>query len=296
MSAKTDTVFENLTASFIARIEEGIAGEWSKPWIDLGEGLPRNAKTGKAYRGGNVLIAYATALHNGWEGPWWATYKQWDELGAQVRKGEKSTRLIFWKFLDKADEDGKVRRIPFANVFNVFHAAQIEGWEAPAVEERDTPDQIASAESFFAAVGADVRIGGDRAYYVPASDYIAVPALAQFDDAAAYYATLGHEHAHWTGHKNRIGRELSGRFGSESYAAEELVAELAAAFLCATLGLSPTPRPDHAAYLANWLKVLRNDSKALWKAASLAQEAHDHLCKAAGILATETTEDLPVAA
>jgi antirestriction protein ArdC len=296
MSHKADTVFEGLTAQFIARIEEGLAGEWSKPWVDFGEGIARNASTGKAYRGGNVLITYATAAANGWEGPWWATYRQWDELGAQVRKGEKSTRLIFWKFIERSDDDGNVRRIPFANVFNVFHAAQVEGWEAPEAPERDTPERVAEAEAFFAAVGADVRHGGDRAYYSPTGDYIGIPQLEQFSEAPAYYATLGHEHAHWTGRSGRCARDLSGRFGSESYAAEELVAELTSAFLCATLGLSSTPRPDHAAYLANWLKVLRDDSKALWKAASLAQQAHDYLCRAAGVLEDAPAEDAPAIA
>jgi antirestriction protein ArdC len=274
---KADAVFEALTAQVIAQIEEGIAGRWTKPWIDLGEGIARNAKTGKAYRGGNTLITWYKAAANGWDGSWWATYKQWDALGAQVRKGEKGTALIYWKFVERTDDDGNVRTIPFANVFTVFHAAQVDGWEPPVAEERDTPERVAAAEQLFDSVGANVLVGGDRACYSPMTDTIHVPTLGQFEDAAAYYATPAHEHAHWTGHKDRLNRDLSGRFGGESYAAEELVAELTAAFLCSTLGLSPVPRPDHAAYLKNWLAVLRNDSKALWKAASLAQKAHDYL-------------------
>jgi antirestriction protein ArdC len=277
MTGKADAVFEAITAQVIAQIEEGIAGRWTKPWIDLGEGIARNAKTGKAYRGGNTLITWAKATHNGWDGAWWATYKQWDALGAQVRKGEKGTALIYWKFVERADADGNVRRIPFANVFTVFHAAQVDGWTPPAAEERDTPERVAAAEQLFDSVGATVLVGGDRACYSPTTDTIHVPTLEQFQDAAAYYATLAHEHAHWTGHKDRLNRDLSGRFGSESYAAEELVAELTATFLCSTLGLSPTPRPDHAAYLSSWLKVLKSDPKALWKAASLAQESHDYI-------------------
>lgn len=274
---KADAVFESLTAQVIAQIEEGIAGRWTKPWIDLGEGTARNAKTGKAYRGGNTLITWWKAFSEGWEGQWWATYKQWGELGAQVRKGQKGTSLIFWKFTERTDAEGNVRTIPFANTFTVFHAAQVDGWEPPATEERDTPERIAAAEQFFAATGADVHVGGDRACYSPTFDTISIPRIEQFTDAAAYYATLAHEHGHWTGHKDRLNRDLSGRFGSESYAAEELVAELTATFLCSTLGISPTPRPDHAAYLKNWLQILRDDSKALWKAASLAQKAHDYL-------------------
>jgi antirestriction protein ArdC len=290
-------VFAEMTRQFIERIEAGAAGDWSKPWLDVGMGLPRNAVTGKAYRGGNVLVGLMTASIRGFEGQWWATYKQWDGLDAQVRKGEKGTRMVFWKFV-KRQREGSDREetIPFANSFTVFHSDQVEGWEPPVVELPTPGERNQQAEQFFAEVGAEVRQGGDRAYYAPVQDYIGIPEFAQFADPVAYYATFAHEHAHWTGHETRLSRDLKNRFGSEAYAMEELVAELAASFTCAALGLTATPRPDHAAYLAHWLGVLRADPKALWTAASKAQEAHDFLVKQAGDAAPELAlNDLPSA-
>jgi antirestriction protein ArdC len=161
----------------------------------------------------------------------------------------------------------------------VFSAEQVDGWEVPERQEKDTPERIAAAESFFAAIGADVRHGGNRAAYSPSQDAIVLPSLEQFSEASRYYSTSAHEHAHWTGHASRLARDLSGRFGTDSYAAEELVAELSAAFTCARLGLSAAPRPDHAQYLSSWLRVLRADAAAIFTAASKAQQATDFLAK-----------------
>jgi antirestriction protein ArdC len=133
------------------------------------------------------------------------------------------------------------------------------------------------------AIGADVRHGGNWAAYVPVGDYITLPDLDQFEQASAYYSTSAHEHAHWSGHDSRLARDLTGRFGTDAYAAEELVAELSAAFTCARLGISATPRPDHAAYLASWLRVLRADSSALFHASSKAQAATDDLAERASV-------------
>ena len=147
---------------------------------------------------------------------------------------------------------------------------------------RDTPERLDAAEAYFAAVGAHVEHGGNRAFYRPATDEIHVPDLDRFDQAPNYYATLAHEHAHWTGHPSRLARDLTGRFGDDSYAAEELVAELAAAMWCAQHGISAVTRPDHAAYLAGWLRILRTDTRALVTASSKAQSAVDHLNTCAG--------------
>lgn len=267
------SLYASVTAEVVRQIEAG-ADTWRMPWHAIAEaGEPVNASTLNPYRGGNHLVLGMVAAGRGWSGTW-ATYKQWQTLGAQVRKGEKSTHGVKWSPIeDKKTGDRKL--VPFT--FSVFSAEQVDGWEAPAQVERDTPERIAEAERFFDTIGADVRHGGNRAYYAPVGDYIGLPDLEQFDDAPAYYSTRAHESAHWTGHASRLGRDLTGRFGSDAYAAEELVAELSAAFTCARLGLSMAPRPDHAAYLASWLRVLRTDTSALFTAASKAQDASDHL-------------------
>jgi antirestriction protein ArdC len=281
MSKATDT-FEAMTAEFVRRIEAGQAGDWTKPWVNLGQGIPTNAVTGKPYRGGNVLAALWAAEDNGFTGPWWATFKQWESVGAQVRKGSTGTRLVFWKFDKRTDDDGSERTVPFAMTFTVFHAEQVDGWTAPEPPVLDTTERLADADRFFTDVGAEVTYGGDRACYMPGTDRIMVPTADQFTDTPGFYSTLAHEHGHWTGHGTRLARDLTGRFGSESYAMEELVAELTAAFVCGSLGVTAAPREDHAGYLANWLTVLRGDAKALWRAASEAQRAHDYLMVQAG--------------
>ena len=268
-------LYASVTAQVVAQIEAG-AGQWRMPWHTIADaGEPVNALTGKAYRGGNHLVFGMVAVARGWAGQW-ATYKQWRELGAQVRRGERATHGVKWSPIeDKVT--GDQRMVPFC--FSVFSAEQVDGWQAPAPVVRDTPERIAAADAFFSTIAADVRHGGNRAAYVPAGDYITLPDLAQFEHASDYYSTSAHEHAHWSGHSSRLARDLSGRFGTDAYAAEELIAELSAAFTCARLGISTTPRPDHAAYLASWLRVLRADSSALFHAASKAQAATDYLAQ-----------------
>lgn len=273
-------LYKSVTSQVVAQIEAG-AGSWRMPWQAIAEaGQPVNALTHNPYRGGNHLVLGMVAVGYGYSGQW-ATYKQWVQLGAQVRRGEKSTKGVKWSPVeDKATREKRL--VPF--VFSVFAAEQVDGWEPPAPMERDTPERIEAAEVFFSAVGADVRHGGNRAAYSPPGDYIMLPELAQFTKAADYYSTTAHEHAHWSGHSSRLARDLTGRFGSDSYALEELVAELSAAFTCSVLGLSQAPRPDHAAYLSSWLRVLRADSSALFHAASKAQAATDYLSARAGLL------------
>jgi len=270
-------LYASVTAHVVAEIESG-AGTWHMPWHSIATtGEPVNALTHQAYRGGNHLVFGMTAVARGWSGHW-ATYKQWKALDSQVQKGERATYGVKWSPVeDKAT--GERRLVPFC--FAVFNSAQVDGWETPEPIERDTPERIAAAEMFFAAVGADVRHGGNRAAYSPSGDYIVLPDLAQFDRASDYYGTTSHEHAHWTGAASRLDRDLSGRFGSDSYAVEELVAELSSAFTCGHLGISSVPRPDHAAYLNSWLRVLRADSSALFAAASKAQAATDFLAERA---------------
>lgn len=272
-------LYAQVTAEMVRQIEAG-AGTWRMPWHAIAEaGEPVNATTGKAYRGGNHLVLGLTAMGCGYSGTW-ATYKQWQSVGAQVRKGERATHGVKWSAAEDK-ETGERRMVPFC--FSVFAAEQVDGYEAAPRAERDTPQRIAAAEAFFGSIGATVREGGNRASYSPTGDFVTMPALEQFDAATDYYATLAHELGHWTGHRSRLDRDLSGRFGAHKYAAEELVAELSAAFTCAALGISPTPRPDHAAYLDSWLAVLMADSSAIFTAASQAQAATDYLVTLAGV-------------
>lgn len=276
-------IYQTITDRIVAAIEAG-AGDWKMPWHAQDGGaavMPTNAASGRAYRGINVVMLWAAAHAAGYPSGVWATYKQWAGLGAQVRKGEKAAPVVFWKMLDDdeaddQDEDGKAARF-VARGFHVFNAAQVDGFEAPALPRLPEPLRIDHAEAFFAATGADIRQGGNRAFYSPGNDYIQMPPFPAFRDPVAYYATLAHEATHWTGHTDRCARDLKGRFGTGAYAAEELIAELGAAFLCADLALASEPRPDHAAYVASWLKVLKGDKRAIFTAAAQAQKAADWL-------------------
>jgi antirestriction protein ArdC len=280
-------IYESITYRVIAAIEEG-AGEWQMPWHRSGVGRPLNAHTKKPYRGVNVVALWAAADAYGYGTSFWATYKQWRELSAQVRKGERASLIVFWKELEQEiedDETGKreLKKTLFARASWVFNAEQIDGWTPPSAPARNLVQALDQAEAFTAATGADVRHSGDRAYYRRADDHVQMPERERFTGSEtstpteAYYATLLHELTHWTGHDSRLDRDLSGRFGNEAYAMEELVAELAAAFLCADLSITNTPRPDHAAYIANWLAVLKRDKRAIFTAARKAAQATDYL-------------------
>jgi antirestriction protein ArdC len=260
------------------------------PWHTTGADrfAPANAATGKPYRGVNVVALWIAAEAAGYSSGSWATYRQWTELGAQVRRGEKSSAIVFWRPVDARKDPSPTEDQPtdpdtaparlFARLYHVFNADQVDGWTGPAEAHTASPaDRIETAERFFAAIGADIRHGGNQAGYLPKADYIVMPPFERFDDPVSYYSTLAHEATHWTGHSSRMARDLSLRFRSDAYAAEELIAELGAAFLCGTLGLSAEPRPDHAAYIAGWLQVLRNDPKAIVTASSKAQQAVDFL-------------------
>jgi antirestriction protein ArdC len=212
----------------------------------------------------------------------WATYRQWHEHGAQVRKGERGTPVFFWQQRNREETDNnsaaRQRRGGFiAKAFTVFNADQVDGFTPNMQPALPESAREARAEHFVRKVGAMVRHGGDQAYYAPGSDTIQMPEFSQFKSATGYYSTLAHELTHWTGAKHRLDRRLDNRFGSEAYAIEELIAELGAAFTCAKLELRTEPRRDHAPYIASWLKALRGDPRAIFTAASKAQEAADYL-------------------
>lgn len=286
----TTDVHQQVTDAIIAAIEAG-AGDWQMPWHQAGAGLnrPVNVDTSKAYRGINVLSLWASAQARGFATGTWGTYRQWQEKGCQVRKGEKGSMIVFYReiaFQSREDETGKaedVRRL-MAKASWVFNAEQVDGYEAPAVVEPQNPAQvIGAAERFVAATGAAIRHGGASAFYSRANDFIQMPERARFVGSPtstateSYYSTLFHELTHWTGGARRCDRQFGKRFGDGAYAAEELVAELGAAFICADLGVTLTPRPDHAAYVQDWLKVLKSDKKAIFTAASAANKAVDFL-------------------
>jgi antirestriction protein ArdC len=246
--------------------------------------------TGEAYRGVNVLLLWGAAMASGFRQPRWMTYRQAQDNGGQVRKGERGSCVVYAGRITRdgePDADGEAGEvsIPFMRGYTVFNVEQIDGlgaewFEAPA-PERPEPARDARAEAFFAAQGATVGHGGGRAFFHRGEDRIQMPDRAAFADAEGYYATLAHEFTHWTGHASRLDRTFGKRFGDRAYAVEELVAELGAAYVCAHLGLSATPREDHAAYLAEWLHVLKADKRAIFTAASAAQAAADYLAKRA---------------
>ncbi len=287
-SSVSAKIHAEITATIVAELEQGVA-PWVKPWKSGpgGKCLPCNAATYRSYRGVNVLTLWSAALGSGYPLPRWLTFRQAQELGGHVRRGEKGTPIVLVKQMTvagerddgtaQASEDG-ARQVTFLRYFWVFNVAQVEGlpphlYATPSPEPEG--ERHGRAEAFLSALGADVRHGGDRACYVPSLDCVMLPMYGAFEGPEHYYATSLHEHAHWSGHPSRLDRDLSGRFGSQAYAAEELVAELTAAFLCAELGIEGRLR--HAEYIGHWLELLRSDAKAIFTAASRASQAADFL-------------------
>lgn len=291
-SEKRD-VYRTVTDAIIQAIERGVSN-WKMPWNTSGQFAfsPINVTTKRPYRGINTLCLWASAQAKGYESGQWGTYQQWHERKAQVRRGEKSTTVVFWKFACADDADGTDDGMPkaesrllFTRGYSVFNAAQVDGYTPKAETERSILERIEQAEAFFKSLGAAVRHGGNQAYYAPVSDHIQMPPFNAFVENVSYYSTLAHEHSHWTANAGRCDRQLGKRFGDNAYAAEELIAELGAAFTCAHLGLSTEPRADHAAYINSWLKVLKADSRAIFTAASKAQQATDWMIQRVGTLA-----------
>lgn len=270
-------IHQIVTDKIIATMEAGEAGQWTCPWHRRGGGLPVNALTGRHYRGINTLSLWVGAQAAGYSDDRWATYKQWGELGAQVRKGERSTLVVFWKDLGRDEgEDDKPRFVARASY--AFNAAQVEG--APEAGEPMPASEWIIPEvfdGFVSRTGARILHGGDAAFYQRGEDRIVLPNRDRFPTAHGYASTMLHELTHWSGAKHRLDRDLTGRFKSQAYAAEELVAELGAAFLAAELGLEAEPHPTHASYLASWLTLLRSDSRAIFTAASAASRAAGYL-------------------
>lgn len=281
-------LYDDVTQRIVSELEAGRL-PWVQPWAASagtpGPGLPRNALTGRSYSGINILILWGAVIEHGYPAQGWLTFRQARAAGGSVRKGERGTAIVYAdRFVPAAerqrarDTGAEARSVPFLKRFTVFNAAQCEGLpddvpaSAPPLPE---PELVPVAEEVIAASGVEVRIGGDMAYYAPGPDYVQVPPQQAFFHQIDYYRTCLHELTHATGHASRLARDLTDPFGSNGYAREELVAELGSAFLCAALGIRPTVR--HADYIACWLDVLREDSRAIFRAASAASKAADWL-------------------
>jgi antirestriction protein ArdC len=279
-------VYERVTSQIVNAIEAGV-GSWRMPWHTSGRFAfsPINVVSKKPYRGVNTVCLWAAAQAKGYERGEWATYQQWQEHGAQVRRGEKATLVVFWKFANstaETQEDGEEAtvsssRLLFTRGYSVFNAAQVDGYKPKPDSDTPIEQRIERVETFFGRIPARVIHHGNRALYSPTDDTIMLPPFAAFFAPHDYYSTRAHETGHWTAAAGRCNRELGKRFGDSAYAVEELVAELTAAFTLANLGLSTEPRADHSQYIASWLQVLRADKRAIFTAASKAQQAADFM-------------------
>lgn len=279
------SLYDEVTQTIIAQLEDGVF-PWVRPWskAKASLGLPCNAVTKRAYSGINVLILWGAVIEGGYPSQDWLTFRQALAAGGCVRKGERG-RTVFYadRFTPKEEreqvESGEeTRSIPFLKRFTVFNAAQCDGLPEGLVSQpAPLPERELhrAAEDLIAATAADFRVGGAQAFYSPSGDFVMVPPQPAFHHQIDYYRTALHELGHWTGHGSRLGRDQTGRFGSALYAREELVAELASAFLCTALGIEPTVR--HADYLGSWLAVLRADNRAIFRAASQASKSAEFL-------------------
>ena len=285
------SLYDEVTARIIAELEAG-RFPWVQPWgrpdaegCAIGPGLPRNALTARRYSGVNILILWGAVIEHGYPSQCWLTFKQALEAGGCVCKGEQGTTVVYAdRFTPEAEKvravetGGDAKTIPFLKRFTVFNVAQCEGLRpglAPDPVPLPEREIVPVAEEVIAASGIEFRVGGNRAFYVPARDYVQVPPQPAFFEQINYYRTCLHELCHGSGHTSRLNRNLVNSFGSKDYAREELIAEMGSAFLCAALGIVPTVR--HADYLASWLDVLREDNRAIFRAASAASKAADWL-------------------
>ena len=269
------TVYQEVTDSIIKQLEQG-ATPWIKPW-KTDSTADKNFLSQKPYQGVNRLILGLSSMVNAFDCPVWASFKQWQSIGANVRKGEKGTKIVFYSPVTKENKaTGESESYNLLKAYYVFNASQVDGVtiQAPTVDAKPF-NAIEAAELRIKATGATITHGGDSAFYAPSVDKINVPHKSSFISEASYYATVFHELTHWTGHELRCNRNLKGKFGNPLNAFEELVAEMGAAFLCQDYRIQGELR--HAGYLQSWLKVLKEDSKAIFKAAALAQKAADYI-------------------
>ena len=272
-------VYQSVTDTIVSLLESDLP-PWRKPWGQskaIDSALPFNAATGRHYNGINVPLLWADAQESGYDSNGWLTYKQALDLGGHVRKGEHGQLVVFWKFQEVEDKHtGKKKTVPFARGYTVFNVRQCDGLSGGKVGEIPSPVEPDNVIAWAQSIGARIQHGGNRACFIPSHDLIQLPRPEQFPERAEYHATALHELTHWTGHKSRLDRTFGKRFGDDSYAFEELVAEMGSAFLCATIGIENAPLTQHASYLNGWLKILKSDNRAIFTAASHAQKATDY--------------------
>ncbi len=281
-------LYSEITDKIITELEAGRV-PWVQPWGTAAAkaplGLPKNASTGRTYSGINVLLLWGAVIKRGFTGQSWLTFRQALSLGGNVMKGERGTTVVYADRFVPEDEKRRAREtgeeaqaIPFLKRFTVFNTDQCENLpEDVATAAPPVPTGLIEprVEALIEATGIDFRIGGDRAFYVPAHDYVQVPPPQAYFEPINWHRTALHELGHASGAPHRLNRDLSGSFGSKKYAFEELIAEINAAFCCASLGIKPTVR--HADYIGSWLEVLREDNRAIVRAASQASKAADWL-------------------
>lgn len=286
--ADRTSLYDDITNKIIAELEAGRI-PWVQPWGSAAAkaplAMPANVATGRQYSGINVLILWGAVIEHGFPVQSWLTFRQALSLGGHVRKGEHGTTVVYAdRFIPdnekkRALETGEqAQAIPFLKRFTVFNVAQCEDLPEGLAVAPPAPEPgliEPTVEALIKATAIDVRIGGNRAFYMPAHDYVQVPPPQAYFETINWHRTALHELGHATGHASRLGRDLSGSFGSKKYAFEELVAEMNAAFCCASLGIVPTVR--HTDYIASWLDVLREDNRAIVRAASQASKAADWL-------------------
>jgi len=278
-------IYQTVTDTIIQAIENGIEGKCEMPWHGQ-SALPLNAKTQNYYNGINIPQLWACQVLNKYSQGIWATYRQWAELGAQVKKGSKGAQVVFWKqYEQESQEDPENTNIRmFARYSTVFNIDQVEGYESPALSFEPAeikPHEL--ADSLIKATGIKIEHVHPSAYYDMVQDKINMPDPESFKDSKDgtasdnYYSVIFHEIVHASGHKSRLDRINMSKFGSPDYAFEELIAELGSAMCCATTGIENTVREDHSKYIKNWLKALKDDKKFIFTASSHAQKAVDYL-------------------
>ncbi len=280
-SEKLD-LYQVVTNRIIHLIEQGVA-PWRNPIAGQELSLPNNLNSGRSYRGVNVFLLAMKAWEEGYRSPWWLTFKQAKERGGKVRRGEKSTLVIFWKqYVTKDRATGEEITVPVLRYFRVFNTEQCEGMSVPeeSLAERPQVEALPACQTIVDGfpLPPTIHYGGSQAFYRPTEDLVSVPELSSFSSTKEGYATLFHELAHATGHSTRLDRGLDRKlrpFGSPDYSREELIAEMTAAFLCAESGITPATIENQAAYLQGWLKKLKAESRLVIVAAGSAQRAAD---------------------
>lgn len=296
-------IYTRITDRIITELEAGTV-PWIRPWAGGGDPFPRNALSQRPYRGINTILLGMEAQCHGYASNQWLTFRQAQQLGGHIRKGEHSATIIYYelRMVEKANAealaeggDPEKRFLPLLKVFNVFNLDQIDGLPdsfrtVPNVPADWEPCEV--AERIIECSGAEIRHGGFRAFYSPPNDVIRLPVRTSFRDQASYYNTALHELCHWTGHGSRLARQLGRRFGESAYALEEMIAEMGAAFLAAHCRLAG--QMQHASYIVTWLAVLKHDKRAVFSASAHAQKPADYLLDQAGLIAP--ADAMPLAA